>query len=250
MSTFVFDVSVVVLSAAIALSGVSCKKNEQAPAQIVQSAQTATSAPAQQLVGEEIKKDVKAAKAAYAAKVNGIEISMFDLVREMNRISADIARSGNDTQDPMVAARKQALDNLITRELAVQFAIKQGIKADQEQIDTAIKLMKEQMGEKDFQAYLNERSSTEKDLRWRFERNHLFEMITAREIYSTIKVDEKELRAEYEKSKSALKDKDGKQLKYEAAADFIRRKLKAVKGAEKLSAWGSELRKNAEIVIY
>ncbi|HEX9020121.1 MAG TPA: hypothetical protein VF903_02545, partial [Nitrospirota bacterium] len=90
---------------------------------------------------------------------------------------------------------------------------------------------------------------TEAELKKLIERSHLFEIITANEIYSKIKIDEKDMRAEYEKNKSIYKDSSGKQMEYEQAANLIRRKLTAEAGAAKQKEWEKELRKNAKIVI-
>jgi hypothetical protein len=73
-------------------------------------------------------------------------------------------------------------------------------------------------------------------------------MVTAKEIYQKIKIEEKDIRAEYEKNKGAYKRGD-KQLSYEEAAPFIKRRLIADAGAEKKKEWGNTLRKNAKIEI-
>ena len=244
MKKSVYIATALFIFAAGSLSNTACSKKEQA------AAPSSQPTAIQQQAIEEVKKDVIAAKAANAAMVNGVEITVFDLVREMNRIAPSLAKKGSSSKNTTAVIRKQALDNLITRELVVQQAIREGMKADPEQIDKAIGLMKDQMGEKEFQTYLDERGSTEKEIKKKFERNQLFETITAREIFGKVAVDDQELRADYEKNKNRYKDDAGRQLKHEEVSNFIRKKLIAEKGSEKLVAWGRALQKDASVVMY
>jgi hypothetical protein len=119
-----------------------------------------------------------------------------------------------------------------------------------ERVDTVVKLMKEQTGSaEEFKKYLDERQMTEADLRKRIERSHQFEMITGKEIYQKVKIDDKDIRADYEKNKSEYKNTSGRQLSYEEAANFIRRKLMSQKGADMKKEWAKKLRQNASVVI-
>ena len=233
----------------ICLTGSSCKK-EQQPAAVP------PPTPEQKAKIEEIKKEVKKgaeeAKTVIAAQVNGVDITMHDVVSEMNTIAQrDEAQGQGKTKPrPIEAVKKEALDNLIFKELAIQEAIKQGIVVTPERVDTVVKLMKEQTGSaEEFKKYLDERQMTEADLRKRIERSHQFEMITGKEIYQKVKIDDKDVRADYEKNKSEYKDNSGRQLSYEEAANFIRRKLTSQKGADMKKAWAKTLRNNASVVI-
>jgi hypothetical protein len=232
------------LAVAISLSGVSCKKKEQVAAPPPPS-------PEQQAAIEEAKKGVEEARKIDVAEVNGVEITMFELVREMNRIAPKYIKENEKTAPGTTEkVRKEALDNLIFAELAVQEAVKQGITVTPERIDEVIQLMKKQTGSaKAYQEYLSGLGITEDQLRKRIERSHQLELITGKEIYQKIKLDDKDVRAEYEKNKNAFKDGSGKQMSYEEAAPVIKRKLMAELGAEMKKAWEKTLRKNAKIVI-
>lgn len=241
MKKIVYTITAGLLLAALSLAGLSCKKQQQAaPPPLT---------PEQKVKIEEGKKSAEEAKKVFAAQVNGVDISMQDLVREMNLISSRYDKSGKKSDKPMTQIRKKALDELIFRELAIQEAARQGITVGPERVDGVIKQMKTQMGDETFRRYLDERSLSEAELRKLIERSNLFEMITAKEIYGKIKIDDNAIRAEYEKNKGAYKNDVGRQLTYEEAAPHIRRKLTGEAGAEKMKEWAKELRKNAKIVI-
>lgn len=242
MKNILYTITAGLLIAAISLAGVSCKKQQQAAA-------PPPPTPEQKAKIEEVKKRAEEAKKVFAAQVNGVDISMQDLLREMNLVAQRYDKGNGNIDKPTAQVKKEALNELVFRELAIQEAVRQGIKVGPERIDAVISQMKTQMGAEAFQQYLDERALTDADLRKLIERSHLFEMITAKEIYGKIKIDEKDMRAEYEKNKSTYKDRSGKQMEYEQAANLIRRKLTAEAGAEKMKEWEKELRKSAKIVI-
>jgi hypothetical protein len=76
-------------------------------------------------------------------------------------------------------------------------------------------------------------------------------MITAREIYGKIKVDDKALSDAYEKEKASFMTRDNppRQLSFEEVKDFLVRKIKAEKGEKLIAKWNNELRKKAKIEI-
>lgn len=242
MKKIVYTIAVGVLAAAFFLTGPGCKKKEQAA--------PPPPTPEQKVQIEEIKKNVEAAKQTVAAHVNGVAITMDDLVREMNKVAPKYVKEGKKTdQKTTEKVKKEALDNLIFNELAVQEAVKQGMKVGPERIDQVVALMKKQMETPEaYQKYLDGLGITEAGLKKRIERSHLLEMITGKEIFQKIAIDQKDMRAEYEKNKSTFKKGD-KQLSYDEAAMFIKRKLISERGAEKKKEWGTALRKNAKIEI-
>jgi hypothetical protein len=248
MKNLQVTIMVGLLAAAISFTGSSCKKEQKSAAP--------QPTPEQKAQVEEAKKEAKqsaeAAKTVIVAQVNGVDITMLDLVNEMNAIAQRNAARGQKNNDPkaMEKVKKEALDNLIFKELAIQESIKQGMTVTPEQVDNVVKLMKEQTGSKEaFQQYLDERQMTEADLRKRIERSHRFEMITGKEIYQKVKIDEKDMRADYEKNKSEYKDDTGRQLSYDEASNFIRRKMMSEKGTALKKEWAKTLRKNASVVI-
>ncbi len=153
--------------------------------------------------GEEARKSAQEAKKIIVAKVNGTDITLFMLVRAMNRLSPkytepDKAPSPETTE----RVKKEALERLIFEELAVQAAIKAGIDPAPAAIDKVLSQIKENLGsEQAYREYLDANGLTEDALKELIVRSQRYELITAREVYGKVKVDEKVLRDEYEKEK-------------------------------------------------
>ncbi len=151
----------------------------------------------------ETKKEAEEAKEVVVARVNGVDVSMYGLIRAMNAIAPKYIKKG-EQPDPGVTEkiRKEALDRLIFEELAVQQAIKEGINPKPEAIENVVKQVKKNLvTEEAYKDYLDKRDLTEDALKKLIERSQRYEMITAKEIYRKVKVDERLVRAEYEKEK-------------------------------------------------
>lgn len=153
---------------------------------------------------EEAMKAVEEAKQIIIAKVNGADINMFMLVRAMNRVAPKyVKKDENATPEITKKIQQEALDRLIFEELAIQQAIKQGINPTPEDIEKVVAQVKENTGsEEAYKEYLDNAYLTEDTLRKLIERSQRFEMISAREIYGKVKVDDKLIQDEYEKEKS------------------------------------------------
>ena len=152
---------------------------------------------------EEHLKDVKQAREVVVAVVNGDEIVLIDLIDEMNRVVPKYMKPGQPV-DPAVDEKveKEALDNLIFLELAVQEARRQGMKVKPEEIETALERIRADMGSASrYLDFLTMSSLTEETLKKKIERGLLYRMIFEKEIVAKVTVDEKEIRAAYEKDK-------------------------------------------------
>lgn len=144
------------------------------------------------------KGDLQAARKIVVARVNGAEITMFDLLKTMNRISAGKAAAPADVE----MVRQEALDRLILRELAWQKAQAEGLRTKKENIDTAIANLKENVGgEEKYRQLLVQEQVTENDLRRQVERSLTLEAIFAREVYEKVVVPEEELKKAYERER-------------------------------------------------
>jgi foldase protein PrsA len=152
---------------------------------------------------EEEKQSAEEAKKVVVARVNGVDISMYQLIRAMNRVAPKYVHKGEEPNPGITARiRKEALDRLIFEELAVQQAKKEGINPKPDAVENVIKQVKKNMGtEEAFKDYLKKNDLTEDALKKLIERGQRYQMITAKEIYRKVKVDDKLLRAEYEKEK-------------------------------------------------
>ena len=151
---------------------------------------------------EEEKKAAEEAKKVIVARVNGAEINMFLLARAMDRVAAKHAKDETLTPETTKKIQQEALDRLIFEELAVQEALKQGLNPAPEDIEKVVGQVKENAGsEQAYMEYLDKAYLTEDTLKKLIERSQRYELITAREVYGKVKVDEKVLQDEYEKEK-------------------------------------------------
>jgi hypothetical protein len=240
------------IAVAMLLPLLSCNKKEDVPKSIAVKEEQKMM-PEQIKQAEEIKKGIGESKNVVVSRVNGADITMYDLVKEMNAIVPKYAAAGQPTTPEITAqVKKEALDKLIFRELAVQEAIKEGMKVKPEAIEDVINRVKAQTGsEEAYKKYLEERNLNEDALKKTIARSHLFEMITAKQIFDKIKVDDKVLRDTYEKNKAAFitKDNPSRQMSFEEAKGFIERKIKSERGQKRIAQWNNELRKEAKIEV-
>jgi hypothetical protein len=173
------------------------RKNKEA----VKAAEAGKAEDAKKL--EEARKSTEEARKIIVARVNGVDINMFMLLRAMNRVAPKYVKEGGEATPEMTEKiKREALDRLIYEELAVQQAIKEGINPAPEEIEKVVSQVRENLGsEQAYQEYLDKSFLTEDMLKKLIERSQRYELITAREVYGKVKVDERLLREEYEKER-------------------------------------------------
>ena len=144
------------------------------------------------------------AREQVVARVNGVDIYMFDLVGMMNRVAKAYYSKIKEPTDEITAEIKQrALDRLIFEELAVKEAEKQGIDPKPEDVQKVIDELKNAYeGEEGYQNYLKEIGATDKQLRERIIRSQRLEGITGREVYQKLIKKEDAIQKAYEQYKS------------------------------------------------
>jgi len=201
-------------------------------------------------IAEEQRKRFEESQKTIVAKVNGVPVSMPELLEEMNAIAPQYIKPGqkrNPKTDENV--RKEALDRLIWRELAVQTAKKQGMKAPAEAVAEELKRIKGEMKTEDaFRQNLAKLGMTEEELRQRIERNVLVEMITEKEVFGKAVVDPEEARKVYEK-KYASRKGPSRPMTFEEAQPLIEKELMTAAVQKREDEWVAEMRKGAKIEI-
>ena len=143
----------------------------------------------------EMKAAAEKARKEIVAQVEGADISLYELVRMMNRVaSAYYADLDVLTPEINKEIQERALDRLIFEELAIREAVRQKITIDPEKIDKIIvetkKLYPTAEG---YQNYLDEIGVTEAQLRRQSERSLLLEGITGKEVYQKVTIDPKDV---------------------------------------------------------
>ena len=196
------------------------------------------------------RESVEDPKKTIVAKVNGVPISVDELVREMNTIAPQYVKPGQKTDPPTdEKIRKEALDRLIYRELAVQEAKRQGMKAPAGAVAAEMKRLKAEMKTEDaFRQRLVKSGITEEELKGRIGRNLLVEMITEKEIFGKVTVDLDEARKVYAKKKKSYLGPSGP-LSFEEARPLIEMELKTAAVQKREDEWVGELKKAARIEI-
>jgi len=231
----------IVLSA-IVFSGISCSKEK--------SAEKTALSPERAKMFEEHKKGISESKKTIVAKVNGVDISMFELISEMNAVAPKYIKPGQKkTPEIDAQVRKEALDRLIYRELAVQEAVRQGLMVSQEKIDQEIKKIRADLkSEEAYQKNLAARGMTEAELKKWFERAFLVEMITEKEVFDKVKIDPNLIKKTYEREKASYKGPSG-QMSFEEAKPAIEEKLMTPRIQKREDEWVDKMKKNARIEI-
>lgn len=166
---------------------------------------------------EENRKKAAEARKEIVARVNGAEITMYDLLGMMNRVAKAFYKDVPEPTEEITREIKQrALDRLIFEELAVKEAVKQGIKPKAERTQEVIDNLKNSYGSAEgFAGYLADIALTEGQLRARIDRGQLLEGITGREVFQKTGKDPEAVDRLYKEYKEAgkLKKTDNYQVK-------------------------------------
>jgi hypothetical protein len=152
-----------------------------------------------QELGEEYLKGIEESKKAVIARVNGKDITLYDLIGMMNQIVPKyMTNQGEISQEIDEKVRSEALDALIFRELAIQEAMNRGMRANPETANHIVTMLKRNAGSTaEFEKRLNMTGDTEVSLRHRIERDQLFNMIADQELFQKVKIDEGDLKNAY-----------------------------------------------------
>lgn len=177
----------------VALAALSC-----AQGQVVKKDES-TRPPEHREMEDEYLKGIDESKKAVIAKVNGTDITLYDLIDMMNQIVPKyLTNQGEITQEIDEKVQKEALSALIFRELALQEAVSKGMKANPETTDHILAMLKKNAGSTaEFERKLSMTGDTEDSLRRKIERDQLFKMITDQEIFQKVQIDEGALKNAY-----------------------------------------------------
>jgi len=147
----------------------------------------------------EKRKVMEEAKKIIVAKVNGVDITMDEVLAMMNRIAPS---KGKEGAPGMEAVKKKAVDRLILQELAYQKAKADGLIVEQKKIDASITNFEQNVGgEEGYRKFLESEGLKEEDLRAQVERSLLLELIYAQEVLAKAPIPEDKVKEEYEKTK-------------------------------------------------
>jgi len=136
-----------------------------------------------------------------AARVNGVGITMESVATMMKSLGT---KQGHEPAlpDSMEEIRKDALNQLILQELAVQKAKSEGLTVERKEIDAALADLRGKLGgEEKFREFIEKEQITEEDLRKRVERTLTLKRVFTMEVSNKVSISQEEIREEYEREK-------------------------------------------------
>ena len=195
-------------------------------------------------------KSVEKLRKTTVAKVNGVDISAYDLIKEINVIAPQHVKPGQERDAKVVEKmNKEALDRLIYRELAIQEAARQGMKVPSEAVVSELEITKADLKSEDaYREKLVKSGITEEELKKQLEKNILIEMITEKEIFNKVTIDPGEVKKTYAREKKSFKGPSG-QMSFEEARPAIEEELMTAAVKKREDEWIEELKKAARIEI-
>jgi hypothetical protein len=228
----------------IELTGVSCNRDK------VSGKGTTNSASEQSKMAEERRRSAEGLKKTTLAKVNGVAISAYDLIKEINVIAPQHMKAGQERDAKVIEKlNKEALDRLVYRELAIQEATRLGMKVPSEAVENELKKTKAELKSEDaYREKLVKSGITEEELKKQLERNILIDMITEKEIFNKVTIDPAEVKKTFVRKKKSFKGPSG-QMSFEEARPAIEEELMTSAVKKREDEWVEELKKAARIEV-
>jgi len=143
-------------------------------------------------------------KKIVAARVNGVDITMDQVLALMDRLNTVRGQGGPSSGNSAEETKKEALDRLVLNELAYQKAAAMGIRATPQDIDKGMMNIKANLGgDEGYMKFLEKERLDEKEIRVSVERKVVIDKIFAQEVRGKAPpVQEQVIKDEYEKEKS------------------------------------------------
>jgi parvulin-like peptidyl-prolyl isomerase len=173
------------------------------------------------------------AEETVVAIVNGTKLTMKDLESQVDRLIPKITFHKRVPEEKRKGYYKQALDELINRELMYQDALASGMKLEKEKVDAQIQKMKQRFkSEEDYKAALEREGIKEEILRSEIEKELLVQQLNEKKVTEASRMSEKQLEEYYDKNMSKYKQPESVKLriisiKDEQKAKDILEKIKA-----------------------
>jgi hypothetical protein len=180
-----------------------------------------------------------------AALVNGAVITDTEFDYELRRLERQLGAS-KKSPDPAESARnkKQALENLIARELLYQEAGRRGIKVPAKAVNEEVDKLKKQFSKNaEFNATLGKMGLSEPAIRAQVERGMAVQQFIDEEFAKKVRVSDDEIGSYYESHRDDPKET------LASAREKIRQVLQRKEAARKLTPYLKRLREKAKVEI-
>ncbi|MEW6585610.1 MAG: peptidyl-prolyl cis-trans isomerase, partial [Nitrospirota bacterium] len=181
---------------------------------------------------------------AVVARVNETTLTMKDLEAGVDRLIPQMTFHKSVPEEKRKRYYKQALDDLIDRELIYQRAAAEGIKPDKEQVDAALQQYRKRFRtEEGFKADLERKGLTEEKLRSEVEKDYVVQALVTKSVIEPSMMSEEALKEYYEKNTSKFKQPESVKLKLVSAKDEAKAKemLSKLKAGEDFGAVAYEM---------
>jgi len=173
------------------------------------------------------------------ARVNGVALTLKDLDDEVDRLIPRITFHRNVYGEKRKRYYKQALEELINRELEYQEASKLGLKIDKEKVDDQIKQMRNKYKSKEeFKAFLERIGMTEETLQAQVEKDILIQEVFKKMVIEPSRMKDDELRDHYEKNTSRFRQPES-----------IKARMISTKDGEKAQEILSKIRSGEDFAV-
>jgi len=180
-----------------------------------------------------------------AAMVNGAVITGADFFDELRRVER-LQGAGKKGADPAEYARnrKQAMENLISRELLFQEAGKRGVKAPEKAVAEEIGRLKKQFSTEDeFKTTLGKMGLSEAAVSAQVERGMVVQRFIDEEFGKKVIVSEDDIASYYESHRADMKEPLAE------AGEKIRRFIRREEAARRLTPYLKRLRETAKVEL-
>jgi peptidyl-prolyl cis-trans isomerase C len=175
------------------------------------------------------------AEETVVAVVNGTKITMKDLEAQVDRLIPRATFHRSVPEEKRKRYYKQALDEIINRELMYQDALESGMKPEKEKVDAQIQKMKTRFkSDEDYKAALEKEGIKEDIVRSQIEKELLVQQINEKKVNETSRMSEKQLEEYYDKNMSKFKQPESMKLRIISMKDEQKAKdiLEKIKGGD------------------
>jgi hypothetical protein len=189
-----------------------------------------------------------------AALVNGVLITRADFHTELSRLER-LRAAGDKVPDPVETARlkKEALENLINRELLFQEASREGIRAPGAEVDEEINGLKKQFAQdSEYLSTLGEMGLSEASIRDQITRGMTINKFIDDRFGKKVMISDADIEYYYDGHREEFKAAGQKPAAFaplSEAREMIRRKIRQERVERELSPYVKQLRNRAKVEV-
>jgi len=173
------------------------------------------------------------AEETVVAVVNGTKLTMEELEGQVDRLIPRMTFHKNVPEEKRKNFYKQALDEIINRELLYQDALAVGMEPDKEKVNAQFDKIRQRFkSEEEYKAALEKEGIKEETIRFQIEKEQLVQQLNEKKVVEASRISEEQLKNYYDKNTAQFKQPESVKLriistKDEQKAKDIQEKIKA-----------------------